>query len=59
VQIFRSCKKAGNVSIPGVYVGKVDGLPMGVAMNKSLNLKMGQTHMQHYLEHLLKKGGAR
>ena len=53
-QIFKSCKKAGNVSIPGVYVGEVDGLPMGVAMNKSLNLKMGQTHMQHYLEPLLK-----
>ncbi|WP_031425573.1 zinc-dependent alcohol dehydrogenase [Flavimarina sp. Hel_I_48] len=54
-QIFKSCKKAGNVSIPGVYVGKVDGLPLGIAMNKSLNLKMGQTHMQHYLEPLLKK----
>ncbi|HDZ13959.1 hypothetical protein LCGC14_1447890 [marine sediment metagenome] len=54
-QIFKSCKKAGNVSIPGVYVGKVDGLPLGIAMNKSLSLKMGQTHMQHYLEPLLKK----
>lgn len=54
-QIFKSCKKAGNVSIPGVYVGKVDNLPMGIAMNKSLNFKMGQTHMQHYLEPLLKK----
>lgn len=54
-QIFKSYKKAGNVSPPGVYVEKVDGLPMGVAMNKSLNLKMGQTHMQHYLDPLLKK----
>lgn len=54
-QIFKSCKKAGNVSIPGVYVGKVDGLPLGIAMNKSLSLKMGQTHMQHYLEPLMKK----
>ena len=54
-QIFKSCKKAGNVSIPGVYVGKVDNLPMGIAMNKSLQLKMGQTHMQRYLEPLLKK----
>ena len=54
-QIFKSCKKAGNVSIPGVYVGKVDGLPMGMAMNKALRFKMGQTHMQHYLEPLLQK----
>jgi threonine dehydrogenase-like Zn-dependent dehydrogenase len=54
-QIFKSCKKAGNVSIPGVYLGKVKELPFGIAMNKSLNLKMGQTHMQHYLEPLLKK----
>ncbi|MDT0295942.1 zinc-dependent alcohol dehydrogenase [Mesonia ostreae] len=54
-QIFKACKKAGNVSIPGVYVGEVDGLPLGMAMNKSLNIKMGQTHMQHYLEPLLAK----
>ena len=40
-QIFKSCKKGGNVSIPGVYVGKVDGLPMGVAMNKSFKPKNG------------------
>lgn len=54
-QIFKCCKKAGNVSIPGVYIGKVDGLPFGIAMNKGLNLKMGQTHMQHYLDPLLQK----
>ncbi len=54
-QIFKCCKKAGTVSIPGVYIGKMDGLPFGIAMNKGLNLKMGQTHMQHYLEPLLKK----
>jgi threonine dehydrogenase-like Zn-dependent dehydrogenase len=54
-QKFKCCKKAGTVSIPGVYIGKMDGLPFGIAMNKALNLKMGQTHMQHYLEPLLKK----
>lgn len=54
-QIFKCCKKAGTVSIPGVYIGKMDGLPFGIAMNKALNLKMGQTHMQHYLVPLLKK----
>lgn len=30
-------------------------LPFGMAMNKALNLKMGQTHMQKYMEPLLQK----
>ena len=47
------CRKGGTVSIPGVYVGMVDKLPLGAAMNKGLTLKMGQTHMQRYLHPLL------
>jgi threonine dehydrogenase-like Zn-dependent dehydrogenase len=49
------CRKGGTVSIPGVYVGLLDQLPMGAAMNKGLTLKMGQTHVQRYLESLLEK----
>jgi threonine dehydrogenase-like Zn-dependent dehydrogenase len=49
------CRKAGTVSIPGVYVGMVDKVPMGAAMNKGLTLKMGQTHMQRYLQPLLER----
>jgi threonine dehydrogenase-like Zn-dependent dehydrogenase len=49
------CRKGGTVSIPGVYVGLVDMLPMGAAMNKGLTLKMGQTHVQKYLQPLLDK----
>jgi len=49
------CRKAGTVSIPGVYVGAIDKIPMGAAMNKGLTLKMGQTHVQRYLKPLLKK----
>ncbi|WP_036250515.1 zinc-dependent alcohol dehydrogenase [Methylobacter sp. BBA5.1] len=49
------CRKGGTVSIPGVYVGLLDQLPMGAAMNKGLTLKMGQTHVQRYLEPLLEK----
>ncbi|WP_027157143.1 zinc-dependent alcohol dehydrogenase [Methylobacter luteus] len=47
------CRKGGTVSIPGVYVGLLDHMPMGAAMNKGLTLKMGQTHVQRYLEPLL------
>ena len=46
------CRKAGTVSIPGVYVGFPDKLPFGAAMNKGLTLKMGQTHMQKYMKPL-------
>lgn len=54
-QIIQNCKKGGNVSVPGVYLGKVNGIPFGSAMNKALNFKMGQTHMQRYMEPLLQK----
>jgi threonine dehydrogenase-like Zn-dependent dehydrogenase len=48
------CRKGGTVSIPGVYIGILDKIPFGAAMNKGLTLKMGQTHVQRYLEPLLK-----
>ena len=49
------CRKGGTVSIPGVYIGLVDKVPFGAAMNKGLTLKMGQTHMQKYMKPLLEK----
>lgn len=47
------CRKAGTVSVPGVYVGFPDKLPFGAAMNKGLTFKMGQTHTQRYMRPLL------
>lgn len=52
-QIIQSCRKGGIVSIPGVYGGFVDKMPLGAAFNKGLTLKMGQTHMHKYLQPLL------
>lgn len=49
------CRKGGTISIPGVYVGFLDKVPMGAAMNKGLTLKMGQTHVKRYLPELLGK----
>jgi threonine dehydrogenase-like Zn-dependent dehydrogenase len=47
------CRKGGTVSIPGVYIGFLDKIPMGAAMNKGLTFKMGQTHVQRYTKPLL------
>lgn len=54
-EMIFSCRKGGTLSIPGVYVGMVDHLPFGPAMNKALTFKMGQTHTHRYLEPLLQK----
>jgi threonine dehydrogenase-like Zn-dependent dehydrogenase len=47
------CRKAGTVSVPGVYLGLLDNVPFGAAMNKGLTFKMGQTHMHRYMKPLL------
>ena len=50
-----ACRKGGTVSVPGVYISTLDGVPFGAAMNKSLTFKMGQTHVPKYLDALLGK----
>lgn len=52
-QVILACRKGGHVSIPGVYGGFLDKVPMGAAMNKGLTFKMGQTHVHRYLKPLL------
>ena len=54
-EAIRCCRKGGTISVPGAYVGFVDKLPFGAAMNKGLTMKMGQTHVQRYLPLLLGK----
>jgi threonine dehydrogenase-like Zn-dependent dehydrogenase len=49
-----SCGKGGTVSMPGVYGGLIDKMPMGAAFAKGLVFKMGQTHTHRYLEPLMK-----
>ena len=52
-QAIHCCRKGGTLSIPGVYGGFIDKVPMGAAFNKGLTLKMGQTHVHKYLPRLL------
>jgi threonine dehydrogenase-like Zn-dependent dehydrogenase len=49
------CRKGGTVSIPGVYGGLLDKVPIGSAFAKGLKFAMGQTHVHSYLEPLLKR----
>jgi threonine dehydrogenase-like Zn-dependent dehydrogenase len=54
-QAVLACRKGGTVSVPGVYGGYDDKIPMGAFMNKGLTLKTGQTHVQHYMKPLLER----
>lgn len=54
-QAIQTCRKGGTVSIPGVYGGLLDKLPLGAAFAKGLTFKMGQTHVQRYMKPLLER----
>jgi threonine dehydrogenase-like Zn-dependent dehydrogenase len=49
------CRGAGTISIPGVYGGFADKIPMGMAMNKGLTFRMGQTHVNRWTDDLLRR----
>jgi threonine dehydrogenase-like Zn-dependent dehydrogenase len=52
-QAINACRKGGTVSVPGVYGGFLDKVPLGAAFAKGLTLKLGQTHVHRYLPRLL------
>jgi threonine dehydrogenase-like Zn-dependent dehydrogenase len=52
-QAIECCRKAGTVSIAGVYGGLADKIPLGALMNKALTIKTGQTHVHRYVPELL------
>jgi threonine dehydrogenase-like Zn-dependent dehydrogenase len=49
------CRPGGVVSIPGVYAGALDKLPLGAAFAKGLTFRMGQTHVHRYVQPLLQR----
>lgn len=49
------CRPGGVLSIPGVYGGVVDKLPLGALMNKGLTVRTGQTHVARWTADLLRR----
>jgi threonine dehydrogenase-like Zn-dependent dehydrogenase len=49
------CRNGGTVSVPGVYGGFLDKVPFGAVMNRSLQIRTGQTHVQRYMKPLLER----
>ncbi len=54
-QAILSVRKGGRVSVPGVYGGMTDKFPLGAVMEKGLELRTGQTHVQRYSADLLRR----
>jgi threonine dehydrogenase-like Zn-dependent dehydrogenase len=54
-EALRCCRKGGTLSIPGVYLGFADKIPVGTLMNKAITIRTGQTHVQRYTAPLLQK----
>jgi threonine dehydrogenase-like Zn-dependent dehydrogenase len=54
-QAIHCCRNGGTVSVPGVYGGFLDKVPFGSVMNRSLQIRTGQTHVQRYLKPLLER----
>lgn len=54
-QALLAVRKGGRVSVPGVYGGMLDKWPLGAMMQKGLQIRTGQTHMQRYTHDLLRR----
>jgi threonine dehydrogenase-like Zn-dependent dehydrogenase len=50
-----ACRPGGIVSVIGVYGGLLDKFPSGAFMNKGLQLRTGQCHVQKYLRPLYQR----
>ena len=50
---IQACGKGGTLSVPGVYGGFIDKMPMGTIFEKGLQLRTGQTHTHRYMRPLL------
>ena len=54
-EALMAVRKGGRVSVPGVYGGFLDKFPLGALMEKGLQLRTGQTHVQKYTAELLRR----
>ncbi len=54
-EAIMACRNGGTISIVGVYVGLLDKVPFGAAMNRGLTFKMAQTPVPKYMGQLLER----
>ncbi|MBV8919168.1 zinc-dependent alcohol dehydrogenase [Bradyrhizobium sp.] len=54
-EIIYVCRPGGVISIPGVYSGFSDKIPMGALMNKGLTVRTGQTHVNRWTDELVRR----
>ena len=54
-EAIMACKAAGTVSVPGVYGGLANMIPLGAMMNKGLTIRTGQTHVRRWSDDLLRR----
>lgn len=54
-EAIMACKAGGVVSVPGVYGGLSNMIPMGAMMNKGLTLRTGQTHVRRWAPDLIRR----
>ena len=54
-EAIMACRIGGTVSVPGVYGGLADKIPIGAIVNKALTIKSGQTHVHRYMRPLLER----
>ncbi len=52
-EMIKCIKPGGNVSVPGVYFGYGDKIPLGTIVGKGLTIRSGQTHVHKFMDDLL------
>jgi len=52
-EMIKCVRSGGKVSVPGVYFGFDDKIPLGSIVGKALTIRSGQTHVQKYMDELL------
>ncbi|WP_030526722.1 zinc-dependent alcohol dehydrogenase [Phycicoccus jejuensis] len=50
---FKSVRRAGTVSISGVYGGEVDPLPMMEMFDRGITVRMGQCHVKRWIDEIM------
>jgi len=54
-EMIMACRPGGILSIAGVYGGLADKFPLGMLMNKALQIRTGQTHVNRWTDDLLRR----